>query len=48
MEMYLAVRSLVHGTPVAQLALVVPMAIGLLYASRPDGTLHLDRCGLAS
>jgi hypothetical protein len=41
MGLYLAVRSLVHGPPIAQLALLLPVAIGLLYASRPERALHL-------
>jgi hypothetical protein len=41
MATYLVVRSLVHGPPIAQLALLVPIAIGLLYASRPERALHL-------
>jgi hypothetical protein len=43
MALYLAVRSLVHGPHTAQLALLVPIAVGLLYGSRPDGALHLGR-----
>jgi hypothetical protein len=41
MATYLVVRSLVHGPHIAQLALLVPIAIGLLYASRPERALHL-------
>jgi hypothetical protein len=41
MALYLAVRSLLHGPQIAHLALLVPIAIGLLYGSRPDGPLHL-------
>ena len=40
MATYLVERSLVHGPHIAQLALLVPIAIGLLYASRPHDAHH--------
>jgi hypothetical protein len=42
MTTYLVVRSLVHGPHLARLALLVPIAIGLLYGSRPEAALHLS------
>lgn len=40
MALYLAVRSLVHGPPIAQITLLLPIAIGLLYGSRPQDVHH--------
>jgi hypothetical protein len=40
MATYLVVRSLVHGAHIAQLTLLVPIAIGLLSASHPKDAHH--------